>query len=253
MTPVQAEATAVVGADRHLLFGQAAVLLGFVSPDDVQLALEQNREAVDQTQASVISDDVVVLKDPLSPRAADIRRLAQMLALRWFRGETSRPALSLVSADRFEGRTTIATNLASVFARAGVRTLLIDADVHNPSVHMKFGLEPIVPTASGYYGVQGLEKLAVLPASAILDLEYEKFMRTAIKAMIEAKSAEFDVIFVDTPPAALSNDYLLAGLATKGAVLVTREGVTRARAAAKMLNACEDADIDIVGGIMLKV
>lgn len=252
MTSAQAEAAAVLGGERNMLFGQAAVMLGFVSVEDVRAALVRYAHDMAGPRNREISPEVVVLKDPLSPRAGDIRRLAQTLALRWFRGETSRPAISVISADRGEGRTTVLANLACTFAGAGIRTLLIDADLHNPGLHELFGLHETDVPNSGYYTVAELSNLAIIPASAIFDVEYEKFMRSAFSAIIDAKSAEFDLILVDTPAASVSNDYLLAGLATQGAFVVTREGVTRAVSATKMLNSCDDAGVPVIGGIMLK-
>lgn len=251
ITPAQADTAASLGQERNLLFGQVVVILGFVSPSDVEAALAGTGEGLQHSRDDAVAD-VAVLSDITSPQASDFRRLAQNLALRWFRGELPQSALSIISADRKEGRTTVATNLACSLARAGVRTLLIDADLHNPTIHTKFGLKPVESAPSSYYSVQGLEHLTLLPASTFFDVNHEKFMRSALTAIIDAKSAEYDVIFVDTPAASVSSDYLLAGLATKGAIVVTREGVTKARSAAKMLNSCEDVGIPIVGGMMLE-
>jgi protein-tyrosine kinase len=198
-----------------------------------------------------VADDLFVLKSPHSPRVADLRRVAQALAMRWFRGEPNRPALSIISADRREGRTAVAVNLACIFAQSGVRTLLIDADLHNPAIHAKFSLATPRP-GTICRSVQGVENLSVLPATTLVELDSDRFMRSGLQTVVETMRSEFEVIFVDTPAAATSNEYQIAGLATGGALCVTREGVTRARRSSRMLDLCEDAGIAIVGGVMLR-
>lgn len=252
LTPEQAEAASVVGAERNILFGQAVVLMGFATVEDVKAALSKHLVSLKYAEQRELSDDIAVLKAPNSQRATDMRRLALNLATRWFRGESKHPALSIISAGRGEGRSTVAANLACTFATAGVRTLLVDADLHHPSIQEKFGLVSGAHSANGYYSVRDVNNLMVIPAAALFDVEYDRFMQSAFAAMISAKSSEFDVIFVDTPAASISNEYQLAGLATAGALVVTREGKSTVRQTSKMISNCDDAGIPIVGGVMLK-
>jgi receptor protein-tyrosine kinase len=234
------------------LFSQSASL-GFASGDvDSDDRAGHRRLVRGGSSGDLVSSEVVVLKEPMASTAADIRRLAQKLALHWFRGEDVRPALSVISAERGEGRTTIATNLACVYAQAGVRTLLVDADLHHPGVHSLFGFDFDDYDDRGALPFSGVENLSVISASKLFDVEYGKIMPTALSALLERQGSEFDVILVDTTAASVSDDYLFAGLSTGGAIVATREGKTKVKAAAKMLNSCEDAGVKIVGGIMLE-
>ncbi|WP_267387368.1 P-loop NTPase [Sphingomonas sp. GC_Shp_3] len=232
--------------DREMLFSRAAALLADAPR---QAAPASNISALPPGMG--VADDLFVLKSPHSPRVADLRRVAQTLAMRWFLGNPKQPALSIISADRREGRTAVAVNLACIFAQSGVRTLLIDGDLHNPAIHAKFGLDEPRP-GTICRAVQGVDHLAVITASALLELKSDRFMQSALQSVIETMRSEFEVIFVDTPAAATSNDYQIAGLATAGALCVTREGVTRARRSSRVLDLCEDAGIAIVGGVMLR-
>jgi protein-tyrosine kinase len=195
---------------------------------------------------------VSVLREPLSSAAADTRRLAQRLAVHWFRGDAVHPALSIISAERGEGRTNTAINLACVYAQATVRTLLIDADLHNPTVHVRLGLDPDAAEMGVPIPIEGVPNLSVLPASHISKGPHDRLVPSALGGLIEHLRSHFDVILVDTPAAAVGEDYLFAGLATGGGLIVTREGQTKVTAIAKVLNSCEDAGIKIVGGTMLE-
>ena len=61
--------------------------------------------------------------------------------LRWFDRSEERQVLTIVGAERGEGRTYLAANLAIVFSQLGERTLLVDADLREPSQHYLFHLE----------------------------------------------------------------------------------------------------------------
>jgi len=209
-------------------------------------------EVPSSAPSTSLIEAVSVLREPLSSGSADTRRLAQKLAVHWFRGDAVHPALSIISAERGEGRTSTAINLACVYAQATVRTLLIDADLHNPTVHVQLGLDPGVSEKGIPITVDGIANLSVLPASHISKGPHDRLVPSALGDLIRHLRPHFDVILVDTPAASVGEDYLFAGLATGGGLVVTREGQTKVKAIAKVLNSCEDAGIKIVGGTMLE-
>lgn len=253
LTGDQSEEAATLMRHRNTLVRQAAVLLDISPANQGDIAFGRDLATVPPANGAASGvDDLFVLKSPRSPRVADLRRVAQTLAMRWFFGETKRVALSIISADRREGRTAVATNLACIFAQSGVPTLLIDADLHNPVVHTKFDLAEPESDTNIHRGVNGVEHLSVVSAATLLELKNDRFMQSALHSLIRSMSDEFKVIFVDTAAAATSNDYQMAALATGGAMCVTRSGVTRARRSSRMLDLCEDAGIAMVGGVMLK-
>ncbi|MDF0486571.1 P-loop NTPase [Sphingomonas sp. H39-1-10] len=240
------EEAARLSRDRTFLFRRAAAMLG-----DASAAAGTVQSVWPPAAGPGFADDLFALKSPHSPRVAELRRVAQTLAMRWFLAEPKHKALSIISADRREGRTAVASNLACIFAQSGVRTLLIDADLHNPAIHTKFSIADAPPGAT-HRPVRGVENLWVTPAATLTALRHDHFMQSALQSLIATMREEFEVIFVDTPAAATSNDYQVAALATTGALCVTRAGVTRARRSSRMLDLCEDAGIVIVGGVMLR-
>ena len=226
------EEAARLSEDRTMLFRRAAAMLGDASAGRAQ----DGFPAAIGLGSPTIADDLFVLKSPQSPRVADLRRVAQTLAVRWFLAEPKHSALSIISADRREGRTAVASNLACIFAQSGVRTLLIDADLRNPAIHTKFGMAEAAPEAAMYRPVRGVENLSVIPATTLIALGLDRFMQSALQSLIVDMSSVFEVIFVDTPAASTSNDYQIAALATTGALCVTRAGVTRARRSSRVLD-----------------
>lgn len=75
----------------------------------------------------------IVAHFPTARPAQEFRKLGMVLELN--HREKSFQTLMVTSPGKAEGKTTIAANLASVFARQGKRVLLIDANFSHPSLH----------------------------------------------------------------------------------------------------------------------
>ncbi|MDO6416071.1 hypothetical protein Q4F19_16910 [Sphingomonas sp. BIUV-7] len=258
LTPDQASEVAKRGVESKMLFGEAAVSLGFVSERDISQAIDL-RETPSGPRARPHRDRIAILDRPHSRMATDLKRLAKALAVRWFADTPRQPALSVISAQPSEGRTTLAVNLACIFAMGGARTLLVDGDLENPQLHSFFdlGQADVSDHASAhqvapiYYAVDSIDQLAIMPANELTKLGGGDLMALPLHRIIELNADRFDTIFVDTSAASRSNDFLLAAQATRGALVVSRGGITRTRPTIKMLDACDDAGIKIVGGTMI--
>lgn len=162
-----------------------------------------------------------------------------------------RPVRSLVitSAMPYDGKTTIASNLAIFMAKAGKNTLLIDADLHRPTLHKEFALprpakglsDAIVacsqhlsaspmpldqPEAardflSTYTHSVNIPNLQVIPAgllppnpSELLDsLAVENFLATVLKSGVE-------MVIFDTPPLLVLADANILAAKVDGTVVV---------------------------------
>jgi capsular exopolysaccharide synthesis family protein len=125
------------------------------------------------------------------------------------RKEETLNTIVIVSAGAGEGKSTTAINLATVFAQAGSRILIIDSDLRRPTLHKLFKvannlgltnyllkqntLAEIVQTTS----VPNLDFMASgkLPNSSIGILG-----STQMKQMIAELKQRYDFIFFDSPP-----------------------------------------------------
>ena len=87
----------------------------------------------------VLADRIV--NDPMSPFAESFRKLRASIDEEIGEKEGGR-VIMVTSAIPAEGKSTTALSLARVYAAAGKLTLLIDADLRNPSVHGFLGVEP---------------------------------------------------------------------------------------------------------------
>jgi protein-tyrosine kinase len=143
ITAPQLERILALQRERKLKFGQAAMALGYVQDEDVMWALSQQfhypyaPHAADQ-----LKSELVVACQPFGKSAEAFRALRSQVLLRLHSGhDARRRALAVVSANRGDGKTYLAANLAAVLSQTGARTLLIDADMRQPRQHALFGLQ----------------------------------------------------------------------------------------------------------------
>jgi len=135
--------------------------------------------------------------------------------------------LMVTSSVLREGKTNTACNLAIVFAQAGHRTLLIDADVRRPRVHKVFGLsntpgltevllgvtdwesatrsmDDLILGKMGLNNTQitpGLEYLLLLTSGRKVDRPAELLNLEKFGTLLSEMRDLYDIIIVDVPPA----------------------------------------------------
>lgn len=168
-------------------------------------------------------------------------------------GEDPPKMVLITSAADREGKTLTAYNLAIASARAGKRTLLMEADLRSPSQSaiLKVLPDPDRPLEPlRYYAqlnecirlVPEVENLYLIPspgparnAAAILE-------SSEIRRLLEDIRARFDFIVLDSPSLSRCNDALLLDPYTDGTILVTRPGHTQSGLLAEHLELLSNSD-----------
>lgn len=245
---------------RKLRFGEAAVLLGLVKEDDVQFALShQFRYSYLQRGESKVSETIVAAYNPFSPQVEALRAIRSQLMLRWFGGSNGNRVLAIVSPEKGEGRSWFAANLAVVFSQLGARTLLIDTDLRDPSLHSLFGisnrngLSSILSgraTGNVVFKVPSLLDLSVLPSGPVPPNPQELLTRPLLDRMLAQLSNSFDVILIDTPPASRYAESVAIASRAGGALVVCRQDQTRIRELDALCTKLNDASVVIAGSVL---
>ena len=139
-------------------FGEAALQLKRITEHDIESALAQqyNYPVLARGGEGGVADDVIAAHQPQSDSVEPLRALRSQLILRWYNNAV-RKVLAVTSAERGEGRSWLAANLATMFAQLGERTLLIDADMRHPRQHRLFNLDNSVGLSSLLTGRAGGE------------------------------------------------------------------------------------------------
>lgn len=213
-----------------LTFGEAARKLRLVSEQDIRhaLAIQFDYPYLPADQ-DVFGKELVAAYQPFSPQVEALRALRSQLTMHWFSHGSK--ALAVMAANAGEGCSSMAANLAVVFAQLGERTLLIDADLRHPRQKEIFrlgeqrGLSDILIGRAKLDAVTRLEDLnglSVLGAGAIPPNPQELLNRRSFAEFMRTVEDLYDVVIVDTSPASATADALAVAVQCKGALLVSR-------------------------------
>ncbi len=223
--------------ERGLRFGDAGMQLGLVTQADIDFALSSQFDYPYLIRGeSTVSQELIAAYAPFSTQVEALRALRAQLMLRWFDDDPAHKALAIISAKRKEGRSYIAANLAVAFSQLGERTLLIDADMRNPSQHQLFsldnraGLSAVLTGRGGPETVQrisALRDLSVLPAGVQPPNSPDLLARPMFTHLLQESAKEFDVILIDTPAAADSADAQTVTMRAGCALVVARKNVSK--------------------------
>jgi capsular exopolysaccharide synthesis family protein len=173
-----------------------------------------------------------------------------------FRSARELRVLVISSAVANEGKSTVASHLATISAILSKRTLLIDADLRRPQQHHRFGLsiepglthsvdgglslkEAVQPTDTPYLSVLTCGKCLLRP-SLVLE-------SVAMKALLEEAAESFDLVIVDTPPIVNFADAMVLALQSDGLVLVVRPGVSTPKGLTQSLTELKNNGVHLVG------
>lgn len=150
--------------------------------------------------------------------------------------------VQVTSPDAADGKTTIAANLAIAMAKAGQRTLLIDADLRKPRQAERFGLSDekglstlLASDVAVDKVVQKseLEGLDVLTSGPVPANPAEVLGSTRFANLLEALSKKYDRVIVDSPPVLPVTDARIIASRCSVTLLTLRvDKTTRKRAAA---------------------
>lgn len=154
----------------------------------------------------------VALADPSCPGgfAEAIRSLRSALAIEHQGGESGGMVFVICSSTPGEGKSTLALNLAHASAGAGLKTLLIDADLRRGTVGQRIGLPPDTLGLADYLRGEADWRGFVRPAS---DLGFsvmtcgsnsaalvDRLMFKLPPALTVETKAEYEIVIIDSAP-----------------------------------------------------
>ena len=153
------------------------------------------------------------------------------------------------------GKSINAINLAISFAQMGKRTLLIDADMRNPTIHRMFsipvknGLSEILAglTDSITVSKTDVENLSVLTAGKIPPNPAELLSSSRMDKLLEFVKAHYDCVFIDTPPINLVTDSTSFASKATGYILVVKSETTDIQDVRTTVHALKSIEAPIVG------
>ena len=170
--------------------------------------------------------------------------------------------ISITSVKPGEGKSTTATNIAWAFARAGYKTLLVDADIRNSVMSGVFksrekitGLtEFLSGTTDLSHGLcdTNVENLFVVQAGSISPNPTALLQSENFSTMIDTLRKYFDYIIVDTAPIGIVIDAAIITQKCDASVLVTAAGEAFRKDVLKAKDQLEQTNKPFLGVVLNK-
>ncbi|HLZ98434.1 MAG TPA: CpsD/CapB family tyrosine-protein kinase [Steroidobacteraceae bacterium] len=264
----------------HMAPGAAAVLSGLLTDEQAEEAIRWTADHPGQAEDSVIESalrrsanrqlvvksrldgpeikpgpDLLFGRDPYAARSEKIRALRTELLLA---RDSSSLTLAVVGAGPREGRSLLAAELALAFGQLGGRTLLVDADMRNPTQHVLF------QTSNSYglghcidgrhpeliYRVAGFAAMGLLTAGTALSNPLELLSDMRFERLTESWRKHFEFTIIDTPPIGGFADGLTVATVAGRVLVVGRAVTTSFRELKDMLRRLTVTQAHIVGAVI---
>lgn len=201
----------------------------------------------------------VLRLDARSPGAEAYRSLCA--AMRWGRAADSRTVL-VTSPDTGDGKSTTASNLATSFAQAGHRTLLIDCDLRQPVQHLIFDADSTLGLSNVLAGdhklqvavcTTGVNGLYLLPAGPLPPNPSEMLGSKRFSQLLRALRGRFDRIVIDSPSIGACSDSLIVSAVADATLLVVRMNRSAQQSATAAIDSLTKVDARVVGVVANEV
>lgn len=206
-----------------------------------------------------IHPDLVALAQPFSDRAEEFRALRTELLETAFTPAHER-ALAVISQDAGDGKTYTAANLAVSLSQFGGETLLVDANLREPMLHVLLGLpmrEGLAELLGGHLhedeaivGVPGVPGLHFLPAGLSCGEPLRMLQGPRMRALMQDMLERFDHVVLDTPANSAGPDARVVAVQARGALVVGRSGHSRVAPLQKLLDQLNNSPAVLAGFVL---
>lgn len=161
--------------------------------------------------------------------------------------------IMMASACAGEGKTTVALAVARSFGLSGFRTLIIDADLHDPALHRQLKLSPslglfdflnapAVGSIASHLVPDSLSSIRAIPGAHRHAASDQLLSGPAFSHLIQAARRTFDIIIIDAPALQNKADGLYVARQADSIILLTRWTSTAQRRSRQALASLIDAN-----------
>ena len=171
--------------------------------------------------------------------------------------------LLVTSAEPEAGKTTVTANLGTVCAQAGLRVVLIDADLRLPKLHQLFGLNNHNGLTDLLVGdIQDVEEcmvktetdnLRLITSGPIPPNPSELLGSKRMEAVLAQVRENAELIILDTPPTLVVTDAAVLAPKMEGMVLLIEAKRTSHEAARQAFEVHQRVGATILGAVLTKV
>ena len=201
---------------------------------------------------------LVTISDPRSAAAEAFRTLRTNLMFSSL--DRSLHTLLVTSAAESKNKSVALANLAVTFAQSDHRTILVDSDLHRPTLHTLFGVDNaeglttmmLEDTAMSNppLAETEIEGLSLLPSGPLPPIPADILSSQRMNEIIGVLKARADYVLFDSPPVLAASDAALLGSKVDGALLIVVAGHTRRDHVARAKEALERVNVRLIGSAL---
>jgi len=151
-------------------------------------------------------------------------------------------------------------DLATVAASTGERMLLIDSNIHQPSLHSLLhcvltpGLADVLTTPDLWpQSIQStqVDNLHLVAAGTVTPTTSAALESSAFETLLASYKKDYDLILCTTPPVLGCTDAAVLGSKVDATCLVLTSGVSRLETILEAKNVLEDVQASVIGAILM--
>jgi capsular exopolysaccharide synthesis family protein len=203
-------------------------------------------------------ENLVTLLDPAGEASEAYRSLRTGLL---YAVADAPPTVTLItSPGSRDGKSTTCANLAVVLAQAGKEILVIDGDLHQPSLHKIFGVPNVngmVNVLSGEYNLSEVctepePRLKLLSTGPLPPNPAELLISGRFTQLIGQTRPRFDYVLIDSPPTGSVSDPMIIAAQADAVLLVLDSQETSKRSLRRAMRNLEAVGAKVLGTVMNK-
>lgn len=211
-------------------------------------------------ETSKMSERLITHFEPKSPIAEAYRSLRTNIQFAGIQEKAK--TLLITSSFSSEGKTTTAANLCITLAQLGSKTILIDSDMRNPTLHLIFGKQKEPGLSNFIVGVSdlneiivpsGVEDLDIITSGPIPPNPSELLSSKRLNELTDDIKANYDFIIFDSPPVIAVTDAAILSSKVHGVFLIIEAGKTSKGICLRAKALLEKVNANILGVVLNNV
>ncbi|MEE9325999.1 MAG: polysaccharide biosynthesis tyrosine autokinase [Cocleimonas sp.] len=206
----------------------------------------------------------LALQTALQPRSAVAESIRSLRTSLRFSTRSGAPkSVFITSSGAGNGKSTIALNLATAYAQAGGKVLLIDGDLRNPSIHTLLELKNMEGLTNYLADADAppkdvshpciIQNLNVITSGPIPPDPVELLSSDKMVELLETASNNYDHIIIDGPPVLGLSDALVIANIADATIFTVEAGKTQKARLLDSLKRLERANANIVGSVLMRI
>lgn len=197
--------------------------------------------------------DVSYITDFNSPEADAIIRLQTNIDFASLDKKIT--CYAVTSTQEAEGKTTLACNLAILYAQKGLKVALVDLDLRQPAINKVFNFRNEIGVVEYVKGdvdslddlIHNCEGVDVISAGSHTPFPGKILSSKKMTEFIEELKAKYDYIILDTPPVLVVSDAYLIGKSVDGFLMVAAQHVSKKKELVAAIKALQEKQMNVIG------